>query len=104
MTSLPAQTTDLLPSRLPRVANQAPRMGPNVNETLKAMPTRARDLARSASDETSLMMAMASWTFPSLNPPTIRLTRYGPKLGERSQMAAERTLPAMVASRTGRRP
>lgn len=86
------------------MANQAPNMGPRVKQSENAIPTRARDFARLAGSETSLITAILSCTFPSESPPTARDSTYGPKLVEVNQRDAERMLPNIVNNKTGLRP
>lgn len=50
-------------------AKYAPMGGPIQKQMANAIPTEASALLRFAAEVMSDSMAMASWTFPSLNPP-----------------------------------
>jgi hypothetical protein len=48
---------------------------PKVKQTEKAIPIKARDFDLVSVSVTSPMMAVLSWTFPSLSPPIKRESR-----------------------------
>ena len=73
----------------------APRAGPNVKAIEKQTPTRAIAAPRCLSSLTSAAIAMASCTFPSLNPPTTLLARNVRKSVAATHRATEAMLPAI---------
>src|SRR5271156_4968763 len=86
------------------VARKAPKAGPKGKATLKHAPTRAIELPLEASSLMSVTMATASWTLPSLNPPTIRLRRNVLKSTAPSHKPTLMIFPHMLHSSAVRRP
>lgn len=84
--------------------SHAPRAGPNVKLTLKHIPTSAMVAPLCFSSDTSVAMAIASWTFPSDSPPTTRERRKVRKSVAQTQRRTLRMLPAMLKRRAVRRP
>ena len=85
-------------------ARPAPSAGPKVNAMLKHAPTSAIVEPLSFSSLISVAMAVANWTFPSLKPPTILLSRKVRKSVAAHHSATLAILPAMLHSSAVRRP
>jgi hypothetical protein len=88
---------------------------PKVKQTEKAIPIRARDFDLVSVSVTSPIMAVLSWTFPSLSPPIKRESRKDAysqlggivgltKVVDLSHTTADKMLPVMVANKTFFRP
>ena len=77
-------------------ASAAPMAGPKVNATLKQAPTSAMVEPLCSSVLISVAIAVASWTFPSLNPPTIRLSKNVRKSTAKHHKATLAMLPHML--------
>jgi hypothetical protein len=86
------------------VLNHAPSAGPNVKEMLKHIPTNAIVAPRCFSSDISVAIAIASWTLPSDNPPTMRERRNVRKSVAQTQRRTERILPDMLKRRAVRLP
>lgn len=84
--------------------SHAPNAGPNVNAILKHAPTIAIVEPRCDSSLMSAAMAVASWTLPSLSPPTIRLERNVLKSTAAHHSATDAILPHMLQRRAVRLP
>lgn len=82
----------------------APSAGPKVNAMLKQAPTNAIVAPRCSSEEMSVAIAVASCTFPSLNPPTMRLARNVLKSTAATQSATDMMFPTMLYSKAVLRP
>lgn len=85
-------------------ASAAPSAGPNVKATLKHAPTSAIVEPRCVSSLMSVAMAMASWTLPSLSPPTILLSRNVRKSVAAHHSATLAMLPPILQRRAVRLP
>ena len=100
----PAVVANGLAATVSTVAKAAPKAGPKVKAIEKQAPTMAMVAARCSALLMSAAMAVASWTLPSLKPPTIRLARKVRKSVAASHNATEAILPAMDQSRAVLRP
>ena len=85
-------------------AKVAPSIGPSVNAIEKQAPTSAIVAPLCFSSLISVAIAVASWTLPSLNPPTILLARNVRKSAAATHRATDTMLPAMDQRRVVRRP
>ncbi len=100
----PAAVAKGLAAMLSMFAKAAPSAGPTVNAIEKQTPTRAMVAPRCLSSLMSAAMAVASWTFPSLRPPTTRLARKVRKSVAATHNATEAMLPAIDHRRAVLRP
>jgi hypothetical protein len=100
----PAAVAKGLATTVVILASAAPSAGPNVKAMLKHAPTIAIVDPRCDSSLMSAAMAVASWIFPSLRPPTMRLHKKVRKSVATHHRATLAMLPAMLHKRAVRRP
>ena len=91
----PAAVANGLAATVDTLAKAAPSAGPNVNAIEKQAPTMAMVAPRCFSSLISAAMAVANWTFPSLNPATILLARKVRKSVAATQSATDAMFPAI---------
>lgn len=75
------------------IENIAPIIGPIMNPTENAMPTRAMALPRFFVSDTSVIMAILSDMFPLLSPPTKRASTKIKKFDENAHITYETEIP-----------
>jgi hypothetical protein len=100
----PAAVAKGFAEKMVMLDRDAPKAGPSVKAMLKQTPTSAIVAPRSFSSLTSVAIAIASCTFPSLSPPTTRLARKVRKSVAATHSATDRILPHIDQSRAVRRP
>ena len=100
----PAAVAKGLAEKMVMLDRNAPKPGPSVKAMLKQVPTSAIVAPRSLSSLTSVAIAIASCTFPSLSPPTIRLAKKVRKSVAATHNATDRILPNIDQSNAVRRP
>lgn len=100
----PAAVAKGLAATVSTLAKAAPNAGPKVKAIEKQAPTRAMVAPRCFSSLMSAAIAVASWTLPSLKPPTTRLARNVRKSVAATHNATDAMLPAMDQRRAVLRP
>lgn len=100
----PAAVAKGLAATVETFAKAAPSAGPNVNAIEKQNPTIAMVAPRCLSSLMSAAMAVASWTFPSLKPPTTLLARNVRKSVAATHNATDAIFPAIDHNNAVRRP
>ena len=100
----PAAVAKGLAATVETLAKAAPSAGPKVKAIEKQAPTSAIVAPRCFSSLMSAAMAVASCTFPSLNPPTTLLARNVRKSVAATHSATELILPAIDHNSAVRRP
>lgn len=75
------------------IENIAPIIGPIMNPTENAIPTKAMALPRFFASDTSVIMAILSDMFPLLSPPTKRASTKMKKFDENAHITYDNEIP-----------
>lgn len=84
------------------IENIAPIIGPIMNPTENAMPTKAMALPRFFASDTSVIMAILNDMFPLLSPPTKRASTKIKKFDENAHITYDNEIPTYFSKKNER--